>query len=153
MGLVIKHTLTKRSTFFIYIGNETIDCNTPDVTFHLCNSNSCHFRPCVIIVPSWLGFAFYFAFIHVMHIISCHHVHLICICVRLMHPSFFPVVRFATRHSHMHRRTPLVSFRVRVLNILGMDRGLPSGLGILPGDHRSSFVPFGGRLVPQRLTG
>ena len=40
-------------------------------------------------------------FIHVMHTISCHHVHLICIRVRLMHPSIFPVVRFAIRHSHM----------------------------------------------------
>ena len=50
-----------------------------------------------------------------LHLMSCHHVHHICIRVRLMHPSIFPVVRFAIRHSHMHRRTPLVSFRVRVL--------------------------------------
>ena len=27
------------------------DCNTPDVTFHLCNSNSCHFRLCDMIFP------------------------------------------------------------------------------------------------------
>ena len=59
--------------------------------------------------------AFVLHFTHVMHLISCHHVHLICIRVRLMHPSILPVVRFAIRHSHMHRRTPLVSFRVRVL--------------------------------------
>ena len=32
-----------------------------------------------------------------MHPISCHHVHCICIRVRLMHSSFFPVVRFAFR--------------------------------------------------------
>ena len=87
-----------------------------------------------------------------MHIISCHHVHLICIRVRLMHSSIFPVVRFAIRHSHMHRRTPLVSFRVRVLNVLGMDRALPSGPGIAPVDHLSSFGSFGARLVLQRLT-
>ena len=31
-------------------------CNTPDVTFHICNSNSCHFRLCVMIFPPWLGF-------------------------------------------------------------------------------------------------
>ena len=49
-------------------------------------------------------------FVHVMHLISCHHVHRICIRVRLMIPSFFPIVRFAFRHSHMHRRTPLVLF-------------------------------------------
>ena len=53
--------------------------------------------------------------LRVTHCISCHHVHFICIRVRLMHSSIFPVVRFAIRHSHMHRRTPLVSFRVRVL--------------------------------------
>ena len=129
------------------------NCNTPDVTFHICNSNSCHFRLCVMIFPPWLGFVFCFPFIHVMHFISCHHVHLICIRVCLMHPSIFPVVRFAIRHSHVHRRTPLVSFRVRVLNILEMDRGLPSGLGTPLVDRMSSFMPFGGRLILQRLTG
>ena len=103
--------------------------------------------------PSWLGFVFVLHFVHVMHFISCHHVHCICIRVRLMHPSIFPVVRFAIRRSHLLRRTPLVFFRERVSNILGMDRGLSSGLGIPPVDHRSSFVPFGGRLVLQRLTG
>ena len=88
-----------------------------------------------------------------MHLISCHHVHLICIRVCLMHPSIFPVVRFAFRHSDMHRRTPLVSFRERVLNVLGMDQDLPSGLGTLLVDRLSSFVPFGVRLILQRLTG
>ena len=128
-------------------------CNTPDVTFHICNSNSCHFRLCVMIFPPWSGFVFVLHFVHVMHLISCHHVHLICIRVRLMHPSIFPVVRFAIRRSYLLRCTPLVFFRVRVSNFLGMDRGLSSGLSIPPGDHRSSFVPFGGRLVLQRLTG
>ena len=105
-------------------------------------------------IPSVVGFLFFVLhFVHVMHLISCHHVHLICIRVRLMHPSIFPVVRFAIRHSHMHRCTPLVSFRERVLTVLGIDRGLPSGLGTPPVDHLSSFVPFGGRLVLQWLTG
>ena len=80
----------------------------------------------------------------------CHHVH--CIRVRLMHPSIFPVVHFAIRHSCVIRRPLLVSFRERVLNFLGMDRGLPSGLGIAPVDRMSSFVPFGVRLILQRLT-
>ena len=62
-------------------------------------------------IPSVVGFlSFVFHFIHVMHLISCHHVHLICIRIRLMHPSFFPVVRFAIRHSHMHRFTPSCLF-------------------------------------------
>lgn len=90
---------------------------------------------------------------HHLHFISCYHVHCIRIRVRLMHPSIFPVVRFAIRRSYLLRCTPLVFFRVRVSNFLGMGRGLSSGLGIPPGDHRSSFVPFGGRLVLQRLTG
>ena len=104
-------------------------------------------------IPSVVGFlSFVLHFILVMHLISCHHVHLICIRVRLMHPSIFPVVRFAIRHSHMYGRTPLVSFRERVLNILRMDRGLPSGLGTPPVDRLSSFGSFGARLVLQRLT-
>ena len=106
-----------------------------------------------MIFPPWSGFVFRFAFCscHAFH--SCHHVHCICIRVRLMHPNIFPVVRFAIRRSHLLRCTPLVFFRVRVSNFLGMDRGLSSGLIIPPGDYRSSFVPFGGRLVLQRLTG
>ena len=127
--------------------------NTPDVTFHICNSNSCHFRLCVMIFPSWSGFVFCFAFC------SCHAFHIMSSCASHLHTcsshasEHFPVVRFAIRHSHMHRRTPLVSFRERVLNILGMDRDLSSGLGIPSVDHLSSFVPFGGRLMLQRLTG
>ena len=105
-----------------------------------------------MIFPPWLGFVFFLHLIHVMHIIPCHHVHPICIRVRLMHPSIFPVVRFAIRHSHKHRRTPLVSFRERVLNVLGMDRAFPSGPGIAPVDHMLSFGSFGARLVLQRLT-
>ena len=73
--------------------------------------------------------------------------------VRLMHPSIFPIDRFAIRHSYALWRSPFASRCERVLNILGMARGLPSGLGIAPADRLSSFVPFGGRLVLQRLTG
>ena len=92
------------------------------------------------------------AFVFVMHLISCHHVHCICIHVHLMHPSIFPVVRFAFRHSYALRRLPFASFREQVLNFLGMDRDLPSGLGLLPVDRLSSFVSFGFRLILQRLT-
>ena len=76
-----------------------------------------------------------------------------CIRVRLMHPSIFHVVRFAIRRSYVLWRSPFVSHCERVLKVLGMDRVLPSGLGIAPVDRLSSFVPFGGRLVLQRLTG
>ena len=90
---------------------------------------------------------------HVMHFISCRHLHRICIHVCLMHPSIFPVVRFSIRHSYVLRRPLLSLFRERVLNTLGMDRDLPSGLGTPLVDRLSSFVPFGVRLVLQRLTG
>ena len=85
------------------------------------------------------------------NVIMCIALH--CIRVRLMHPSIFPVVRFAIRHSYVLRRSPFVSCCERVLNFLGMARGLPSGLGIAPVDRLSSFVPFGDRLILQRLTG
>ena len=98
-----------------------------------------------------LSFVLYFVMSCIF--ISCHHVHCIRIRVRLMHPSIFPVVRFPIRRSYLLRCTPLVFFRVRVSNFLGMDRGLSSGLNMPPGDYRLSFVPFGGRLVLQRLTG
>ena len=87
------------------------------------------------------------AFYHVIMCIS------FCIRVRFMHPSIFPVVRFAIRHSHVHRCTPLASFREWVLNILGMYRDLPSGLGTPPVDRLPNFVPFEVRLILQRLTG
>ena len=89
---------------------------------------------------------------HLMHFISCHHVHRIGIRVHLMHPSIFPVVRFAIRHSYVIGRPLLLSCCERVLNFLGMARGLPSGLGLLPVDRLSSFVPFGLCLILQRLT-
>ena len=127
-------------------------CNTPDMTFPICTPT---LAVSGIKLFYFLGFGFLSpcVVVVVMHLISCHHVHYICIRVRLMHPSIFPVVRFAIRRSYLLRCTPLVFFRVRVSNFLGMDRGLSSGPGIPPGDYRSSFVPFGGRLVLQRLTG
>ena len=87
-----------------------------------------------------------------MHLISCHHVHYICICVHLMHSSIFPVVRFAFQRFVLLRWSFLPFFRVWGLNISGMDRALPSGLGLLPVNRLSSFVPFGLRLILQRLS-
>ena len=54
-------------------------CNTPDVTFHICNSNSCHFRLCDMIFPPWLGFVFCFAFY------SCHAYHIMSSCASHLH--------------------------------------------------------------------
>ena len=88
----------------------------------------------------------------VMHLISCHHVHCICIRVRLMHPSIFPVVRFAFRRFVLLRWSFLPFFCVWGLNISGLDQDLPSGLGLLPVDRLSSFGSSGLRLILQRLT-
>ena len=90
--------------------------------------------------------------LRVMHLISCHHVHCICIRVRLMHSSIFPVVRFAFRRSYLLWWSFRPFFHVWGLNISRLDRDLPSGLGLLPVDRLSSSVPFGLRLILQRLT-
>ena len=90
-----------------------------------------------------------------LRVAFCHVIMCISFCIRvcLMHPSLFPVVHFAIRRSYVIQRSPFVSHCEWVLNFLGMTRGLTSGLGIAPVDRLSSFVPFGGRLVLQRLTG
>ena len=126
-------------------------CNTPDVTFPICTPTLAvsgaklylflgfgSLSPCVV---------FFF-----VHLLSCHHVHCICIHVHLMHSSIFPVVRFAFRRFVLLRWSFLPFFLVWGLNISGLDRVLPSGLGLLPVDRLSSFVPFGLRLILQWLT-
>ena len=82
------------------IGIVVACCNTPDVTFPICIPTLAvsgvklfyflgfgFLSPCVVVV----------VVVVVMHLISFHHVHCICIRVRLMHSSIFPVVRFAFR--------------------------------------------------------
>ena len=128
-------------------------CNALDVTYHICTPTLAIFGYVLRYSLSGRVLSFVLHFVHVMHFISCHHVHRIFIRVRLLHPSIFPVVRFAIRHSYVLRRTPLVSFREKVLNFLGMGRDFPSGLGTPSVDRLSSFVPFGVRLILQRLTG
>ena len=126
-------------------------CNAPYVTCHIC-------IPTLAISGTKLfyllvvGFLSSCAFVFVMHLISCHHVHCICIRVRLMHPRIFPVIRFAFRRFVLLRWSFLAFFHVWGLNISGLDRDLPRGLGLLPVDRLSSFVPFGLRLMLQRLT-
>ena len=125
-------------------------CKTPDAIYLICTPTLVvsgaklfyflgfgSLSPCVVVI--------------VMHLISCHHVHCICIRVHLMHQSIFPVVRFAFRRSVLLRWSFLPFFRVWGLNISGLDRDLPSSLGLLPVDRLSSFVPFGLPLMLQRL--
>ena len=73
-----------------------------------------------------------------------------------LHPfgfrRFSPLSVLSTDTLARARRTSQTLFHEREKNVLGMDRDLPSGLGISPVDRLSNFVPFGGRLMPQRLT-
>ena len=86
------------------------------------------------------------------------HCHVNCLCValcihvNLLHPVTFSVVRFRIRHSPMHPLHLSDFYYEREKNVLGMGRDLSSGLGTSPVGRVSNFVPFGGRLMPQRLT-
>ena len=111
-------------------------CNAPDSLRQMSASYSpllpCHLLACCIL--------------------SCHHVHFMLHTCSSLACEPFPRCPFCNPALLSHPASPLVYFCVRVLNILGMARGLPSGLGIPPVDRLSSFAPFGGRLVLQRLT-
>ena len=126
-------------------------CNTPDVTFPICTPTLA-VSGVKLFYSLGFGFLSPCVFVVVLHLISCHHVHCISIRVCLMHPSIFPVVRFAFRSSVLLRWSFLPFSRVWGLTISGLDRDLPSGLGLLPVDRLSSFVPFELRLMLQRLT-
>ena len=91
------------------------------------------------------------------HVIICISYHVI-MCISFAY-VFVSCIRAFSPLSVLQSDTPMpsgvplsVSCCERVLNILGMARGLPSGLGIAPIDHLSSFVPFRVRLILQRLT-
>ena len=105
-------------------------------------------------IPFVVGFCFSFCILFM----SCISYHVI-MCISFAY-VFVSCVRAFSPLSVLQSDTPtctdaplLSPFRVRVSNFLGMDQGLSSGLNIPPGDHRSSFVPFGGRLVLHWLTG
>src|SRR3954468_19671653 len=82
--------------------NNYYHCNAPHLMRQVSASYSpllpCHLLACCTL-PC-----------HHLHFISCHDVHRICIRVRLMHPSIFPVVRLAIWHSYVRRRPLLPRF-------------------------------------------
>ena len=77
-------------------------CNTPDITFLICTPTLAISGVKLYLFP-WVRVLSPCVVIVLMHLLSCHHVHCICIRVRLMHPSIFPVVRFAFRRSYLLR--------------------------------------------------
>ena len=104
-------------------------------------------------IPSVVGFCLLFCILFMScisyHVIMCISFAFVFVsCIR----SFSPL-SVSQSDTPTCTGAPLLSlFRVRVLNVLGMDRALPSGPGIAPVDHLSSFGSFGARLVLQRLS-
>ena len=102
-------------------------CNTPDVTFPICtpilavSGAKLYLFPRVRVLSVCVV-------VTVMLLISCHHVHFICIRVRLMHSSIFPIVRFAFRRFVLLRWPFLAFFRVWALNIFGLDQTCQAAL-------------------------
>ena len=113
-----------------------ISCNAPDSMRQVSASYSpllpCHLLVCCIL--------------------SCQHVHFILHTCSSHASEHFPRCLFCNPALLCPPAFPFVSCCEWVLNFLGMARVLPSGLCIAPVDRLSSFVPFGGRLVLQRLT-
>ena len=111
-------------------------CNAPDSMRQVSSSYSsllpCHLLACCIL--------------------PCHHLHFICMFFKTCIRSFSPLSVSRSDTLARARRPSQTLFHEREKNVLGMGRDLPSGLGIAPTDRPSNFVPFGGRLMPQRLT-
>ena len=88
----------------------------------------------------------------------CHASHIMSSCALHLHTysshasEHFPRCPFCIPALLCPPVFPFASLCVRVLNVLGLDRDLPSGVGMLPVDRLSSFVPFGLRLILQWLT-
>ena len=93
-----------------------------------------------------------------LSLLACHALHIMSSCAFHLqtcssHASeHFSPCPFCNPALLCHPVSLSTSFRVRVLNVFGLDRDFPSGLGLLPVDRLSSFVQFGLRLILQRLT-
>ena len=126
-------------------------CNTPDVIYLICT-------PTLAVSGAKL---FYFPRVRLLVSVCCclcHASHIMSSCAFHLHTcsshasEHFPRCPFCIPALLC---TPVVlstSFRVWGLNISGLDRDLSCGLGLLPLDRLSSFVPFGIRLILQWLT-
>ena len=104
---------------------------------------------------------FYFRHCRVFASVCCclyHASHIMSSCASHLHTcsshasEHFPRCPFCNPALLCHPVSLSTSFCVWVLNISGIDRDLSCGLGLLPVDRLSSFVPFGLRLILQRLT-
>ena len=93
-----------------------------------------------------------------LSLLACHALHIMSSCAFHLHTCSSHASEHFSRCPSCnpallcHPVSLSTSFRVRVLNIFGLNRDLSCGLGLLPVDRLSSFVPFGLRLILQRLT-
>ena len=93
-----------------------------------------------------------------LSLLACHALHIMSSCAFHLHTcsshasEHFPCCPFCNPALLCHPVSLSTSFHVWALKILGLDRYLSCGLGLLPVDHLSSSVPFGLRLILQRLT-
>ena len=93
-----------------------------------------------------------------LSLLVCHALHIMSSCAFHLHTcsshasEHFPRCPFCNPALLCHPVSRSTSFHVRVLNIFRLDRDLSCGLGLLLVDRLSSFVPFGLRLILQRLT-
>ena len=126
-------------------------CNTPDVIYLICIPTLAVSGTKLFLFSPLLGF-----WLRVLLPLSCISYHVI-VCIAFAY-VFVSCIRAFSPLSVLHSALlchPVVlstSFRVWGLNISGLDRDLPCGLCLLPVDRLSSFVPFGLRLILQRLT-
>ena len=93
-------------------------CNAPDTTFHIRNSDSCHFRLCDLLFPLWLGFvccfAFYSCYASRLMSSSALHLHFICMffktCIRSGSAGSLCCPFWARPHSHAPAAPPKYYF-------------------------------------------
>ena len=93
-----------------------------------------------------------------LSLLACHALHIMSSCAFHLHicsshaSELFPRCPFCNPALLCHSVSLSTSCHVQVLNVSRLDRDLSCGLSLLPVDHLSSFVPFGLRLILQRLT-
>ena len=126
-------------------------CNIPDVIYLI-------FIPTLAVSGSKLFYFIVVGFfcLRVLLSLSCisHHV-IMCIAFAYVFVSCiraFSLLFVLHSGASFSSGAPFYLFSCVGLNIFGLDRDLPCGLGLLPVDRLSSFVPFGLRLILQRLT-
>ena len=126
-------------------------CNTPDVIYLIC-------IPTLVVSSTKLFYFIVVGFLSPYVVILCHASHIMSSCALHLHTcsshafEHFPHCPFCIPVLLCPPVVLSTSFRVWVLNVFGLERDLPCGLGLLPVDCLSSFMPFGLRLILQRLT-